>query len=132
MDFEIKEIYFNCCVENHDSNMIKWCCYHMLPPIEELGWSISAKRIAICNCPSKNIFLHACSLFSICLVMSHVIFVFNISISFAVCVYSVMAHVMDKDLSKPTLICSFLVWFAFSTKQITSPCLRWHYIKCLF
>jgi hypothetical protein len=63
--------------------------------------------------------------------MSHVIFVFNISISFVVCVYSLMAPVMDENLSKLTLIYNFLVWFASSTKQITSPCFRWHYIKCL-
>jgi hypothetical protein len=119
MDFEIREFYFNCCAHNHDNNMIKCCCYHMLSPVEELGLkgflglSISAKRIAICNCPSKNIFLHACSLFSICLVMSHVISIFNISISFVVCVYSLMVHVMDEDLSKPTVICNFFCLVCF-------------------
>jgi hypothetical protein len=102
----------------------------MLPPIEELGLKgflglrILTKRIIICNCYSKNIFLHACSLFSICLVISHVISVFNISISFAVCVYYLMVPTMDEDLSKPTFISSFLIWFAFNTEQITSPCLK--------
>jgi hypothetical protein len=76
----------------------------MLPLVKKLGLKIFislnplAKRMTIYNYPSKSNFLPTCSLFSICLVMSYVISIFNISISFAFCVYSLMVSTMDRDL----------------------------------
>ncbi len=79
----------------------------MLPHVEKLGLersidlSILAKR-NICNYPSKNNFLLTCSFSNICFGMSSVISIFNISISFTVCVYFLMVPTMDGDLLERT------------------------------
>ncbi len=72
----------------------------MLPLVKKLGLersltlNISTKRVAICNYLSQKHFPTYCSFFYICFVMFYVISMFKIFISFASCVYSLMAFAM--------------------------------------
>jgi len=130
--FEIKKNYFNCCAHNDDNNMIKWCWYHMLPHVKELGperfldLNTSTKKTSICN----YILVHY--LIFVCNVLCH--FHFQHLHFFLQFVYFFNGSYNGWRLSRylPFLICSFFVWFTSNTRQITSLCLRWHYIKCLF
>ncbi len=73
----------------------------MLPLVKELGQggsmglNTNVKRVVICNCHSTYIFFPICLLSSIYYVISLVICIFKISISFIVCVYFLMAPPMD-------------------------------------
>jgi hypothetical protein len=65
-DIEIIFLNFNCYVNNHENNMIKWWYYHKIPLVEELGLegvlslNILAKRVTIYNYFFNFIFLFVC------------------------------------------------------------------------
>ncbi len=113
--------------------------YQMLPRKEKLGlegslsFNTLAKRTTIYNYPSNLVISSLLAHFQI--------FELECALSFAYsnphlyCKLWILFDIFCNWWKPPKPMYffthSFRIWFAFNTKQMTSPCLGWNYIRCL-